>query len=84
MGKVAPTFESDQKIDGRLILRNNFRTLFQRHPEILTFGEDTGKIGGVNQAMEGMQDEFGEIRVFDTGIREASIIGQGIGLALRG
>ena len=84
VGKVAPTFESDQKIDGRLILRNNFRTLFQRHPEILTFGEDTGKIGGVNQAMEGMQEEFGEIRVFDTGIREASIIGQGIGLALRG
>ena len=84
VGKVAPTFDSDQKIDGRLILRNNFRTLFQRHPEILTFGEDTGKIGGVNQAMEGMQDEFGEIRVFDTGIREASIIGQGIGLALRG
>ena len=83
VGKVAPTFESDQKIDGRLILRNNFRTLFQRHPEILTFGEDTGKIGGVNQAMEGMQEEFGEIRVFDTGIREASIIGQGIGLALR-
>ena len=67
-----------------IILRNNFRTLFKRHPEILTFGEDTGKIGGVNQAMEGMQEEFGEIRVFDTGIREASIIGQGIGLALRG
>ncbi len=84
VGKVAPTFHSDQKIDGRLILRNNFKTLFNRHPEILTFGEDTGKIGGVNQAMEGMQDEFGEIRVFDTGIREASIIGQGIGLALRG
>ena len=83
-GKVAPTFNSEELIDGRLILRNNFRTLFKRHPEILTFGEDTGKIGGVNQAMEGMQEEFGEIRVFDTGIREASIIGQGIGLALRG
>ena len=83
-GKVPPTFDSEELIDGRLILRNNFRTLFKRHPEILTFGEDTGKIGGVNQAMEGMQEEFGEIRVFDTGIREASIIGQGIGLALRG
>ena len=83
-GKVAPTFNSEELIDGRLILRDNFRTLFKRHPEILTFGEDTGKIGGVNQAMEGMQEEFGEIRVFDTGIREASIIGQGIGLALRG
>ena len=83
-GKVPPTFDSEELIDGRLILRNNFRTLFKKHPEILTFGEDTGKIGGVNQAMEGMQEEFGEIRVFDTGIREASIIGQGIGLALRG
>ena len=67
-----------------LILRNNFRTLFQRHPEILTFGEDTGKIGGVNQGLEGLQDIFGESRVFDTGIREATIIGQGIGLSLRG
>ena len=79
-----PVFENDKLVDGRLILRNNFQTLFERHPEILTFGEDTGKIGGVNQAMEGMQEEFGELRVFDTGIREASIIGQGIGMALRG
>ncbi len=79
-----PVFENDKLVDGRLILRNNFQTLFKRHPEILTFGEDTGKIGGVNQAMEGMQEEFGELRVFDTGIREASIIGQGIGMALRG
>jgi pyruvate/2-oxoglutarate/acetoin dehydrogenase E1 component/TPP-dependent pyruvate/acetoin dehydrogenase alpha subunit len=78
------SYENDNLIDGRLILKNNFQTLFNRHPEILTFGEDTGKIGGVNQAMEGMQDEFGELRVFDTGIREASIIGQGIGMALRG
>ena len=51
---------------------------------MLTFGEDTGNIGGVNQVMEGLQEEFGEIRVFDTGIRESTIIGQGIGLALRG
>ena len=77
-------FKDDNLVDGRLILRNNFRTLFNKYPEILTFGEDTGKIGGVNQAMEGMQEEFGELRVFDTGIREASIIGQGIGMALRG
>jgi pyruvate/2-oxoglutarate/acetoin dehydrogenase E1 component/TPP-dependent pyruvate/acetoin dehydrogenase alpha subunit len=84
VGKNLPKYENDELIDGRLILRNNFKTLFDRHPEVLTFGEDTGKIGGVNQAMEGMQEEFGKLRVFDTGIREASIIGQGIGLSLRG
>jgi 2-oxoisovalerate dehydrogenase E1 component len=84
VGKISPIYKNEDNIDGRLILRNNFKTLFDRHPEILTFGEDTGKIGGVNQAMEGMQEEFGELRIFDTGIREASIIGQGIGLALRG
>jgi pyruvate/2-oxoglutarate/acetoin dehydrogenase E1 component/TPP-dependent pyruvate/acetoin dehydrogenase alpha subunit len=82
--EIKAQFQDDSLIDGRLILRNNFHKLFNRHPEILTFGEDTGKIGGVNQAMEGMQDEFGDLRVFDTGIREASIIGQGIGMALRG
>src|SRR5690606_17507950 len=53
-------------------------------PEVLTFGEDTGKIGGVNQSMEGMQEKFGELRVSDTGIRECTVIGQGIGLAMRG
>lgn len=81
--EVAPIF-SDEVVDGRLVLRENFKTLFERHPEILTFGEDTGKIGGVNQSMEGMQELFGELRVGDTGIREASILGQGIGLAMRG
>src|SRR5690554_7715430 len=58
--------------------------LFEKHPEIITFGEDTGKIGGVNQSMEGMQEKFGEIRVSDTGIRENTILGHGIGKALRG
>lgn len=76
--------DNSPSIDGRLILRDNFEVLFERHPEILTFGEDVGKIGGVNQSMEGMQDKFGEIRVSDTGIREATIIGQGIGMAMRG
>jgi pyruvate/2-oxoglutarate/acetoin dehydrogenase E1 component/TPP-dependent pyruvate/acetoin dehydrogenase alpha subunit len=80
-----PSYSDDSpSIDGRLILRDNFEVLFERHPEILTFGEDVGKIGGVNQSMEGMQDKFGEIRVSDTGIREATIIGQGIGMAMRG
>jgi pyruvate/2-oxoglutarate/acetoin dehydrogenase E1 component/TPP-dependent pyruvate/acetoin dehydrogenase alpha subunit len=81
--EVAPIF-SDELVDGRLVLRDNFKVLFERHPELLTFGEDTGKIGGVNQSMEGMQEQFGELRVSDTGIREASILGQGIGMAMRG
>ena len=75
---------SDKKVDGRIILKNNFQQLFNLYPELVTFGEDTGIIGGVNQVMEGMQEQFGELRVFDTGIREATIIGQGIGMAIRG
>ena len=75
---------SDKKVDGRIILKNNFNQLFNLYPELVTFGEDTGIIGGVNQVMEGMQEQFGELRVFDTGIREATIIGQGIGMAIRG
>lgn len=85
--EVAPVpaqYEEDREEDGRVILRDNFQALFQRHPELLTFGEDTGRIGGVNQAMEGMQEAFGVNRVFDVGIRECTIIGQGIGLAMRG
>lgn len=82
---VAPTYGDAERVeDGRLILRDNFMKLFEKHPEIITFGEDTGKIGGVNQSMEGMQEKFGEIRVSDTGIRENTILGQGIGMALRG
>ncbi|TXC81495.1 alpha-ketoacid dehydrogenase subunit alpha/beta [Luteibaculum oceani] len=81
--RVEPIF-GEEKVDGRVVLRKNFEALFSWHPEILTFGEDTGKIGGVNQSMEGMQEQFGEIRVSDTGIREATILGQGIGLAMRG
>lgn len=82
---IAPVYDSDAKMeDGRLILRENFEILFDKYPEILTFGEDTGGIGGVNQSMEGMQEKFGELRVSDTGIRENTIIGQGLGMALRG
>ncbi|HKK37895.1 MAG TPA: thiamine pyrophosphate-dependent enzyme, partial [Cryomorphaceae bacterium] len=84
IGESKPTYESDQMVDGRIVLRNNFEALFKKYPEILTFGEDVGKIGGVNQSMEGMQEKFGEIRVADTGIREATIIGQGIGMSMRG
>lgn len=82
---VAPTYANDAKMeDGRLILRDNYRELFKNNPEALIFGEDAGKIGGVNQTLEGLQTEFGELRIADTGIRECTIIGQGIGMAMRG
>ncbi len=79
-----PVEYGDEEVDGRIIIRDNFAALFEKEPLLLTFGEDTGKIGDVNQGMEGMQARFGEIRVSDTGIREATILGQGIGLAMRG
>lgn len=82
---VEPAYSNEsEQVDGRLILRENFRGLFDKYPELLTFGEDAGKIGGVNQSLEGLQEQFGELRVSDTGIREATILGQGIGMALRG
>jgi pyruvate/2-oxoglutarate/acetoin dehydrogenase E1 component/TPP-dependent pyruvate/acetoin dehydrogenase alpha subunit len=78
-------FGSEPKtVDGREVLRDNFDALLAKYPELIIFGEDSGKIGGVNQGLEGMQDKYGEHRVFDTGIRECTIIGQGIGMALRG
>ena len=85
INEVAPDFDENSKmVDGRIILRENFRGLFDKYPELLTFGEDAGKIGGVNQSLEGLQEQFGELRISDTGIREATILGQGIGMALRG
>src|SRR5690606_21115932 len=63
---------------------DNFDALLKKYPEVLIFGEDTGHIGDVNQGLEGLQLKYGEHRVTDTGIREATIIGQGIGMALRG
>jgi 2-oxoisovalerate dehydrogenase E1 component len=62
----------------------NFDHIFKSDPLTLIFGEDVGKIGGVNQTLEGLQVKYGEIRITDTGIREATIIGQGLGLAMRG
>ncbi|WP_264564267.1 thiamine pyrophosphate-dependent enzyme [Flavobacterium sp. N3904] len=70
--------------DGRMILRDNFDAIFTKYPEALIFGEDAGNIGDVNQGLEGMQEKYGELRVADVGIREATILGQGIGMALRG
>ena len=84
--EVLPEYADDAKeeTDGRMILRDNFDVLFTNHPEVLIFGEDAGSIGDVNQGLVGLQIKFGETRVADVGIREASIIGQGIGMALRG
>ena len=84
--EVLPEYEENAKedTDGRMILRDNFDMLFSNYPEVLIFGEDAGSIGDVNQGLVGLQEKFGETRVADVGIREASIIGQGIGMALRG
>ena len=83
--EIAPYFDNDSKlVDGRIVIRNNFERLFEKYDNLLIFGEDSGKIGDVNQGLEGLQEKFGEDRVGDRGIREASIVGEGIGLALRG
>lgn len=83
--EVKPTYSIDTKeVDARLILKENFDQLLQKNAECLIFGEDSGQIGGVNQGLEGMQEKYGELRVADAGIREATILGQGIGMAMRG
>ena len=84
--KIAPEYANDaqEDTDGRMILRDNFDAIFTKYPETLIFGEDAGAIGDVNQGLEGMQEKYGELRVADVGIREATILGQGIGMALRG
>lgn len=85
IAEVKPTYDDNAiKVDARTILRDNFNEIFKNHPETLIFGEDTGYIGGVNQGLEGLQEKFGEMRVSDTGIREMTIIGQGVGMAMRG
>jgi pyruvate/2-oxoglutarate/acetoin dehydrogenase E1 component/TPP-dependent pyruvate/acetoin dehydrogenase alpha subunit len=82
---VLPVYSANSpEVPGRQILRDNYDKLFTKYPLLVTFGEDTGKIGGVNQSLEGLQNKFGELRITDTGIREATILGQGIGLSLRG
>ncbi|MEO1023109.1 MAG: thiamine pyrophosphate-dependent enzyme [Bacteroidota bacterium] len=83
--EVKPAYsESSKMVDGRMVIRENFVKLFENHPSTLVFGEDSGKLGDVNKGLEGLQELFGEIRVSDAGIREATILGQGIGMALRG
>lgn len=83
--EVIPEYDDDAKqVDGRVVLRDNFDKIFETYPQTLVFGEDTGKLGDVNKGLEDMQDKYGDVRVRDTGIREATILGQGIGMALRG
>ncbi len=84
VSSVAVQYGADKMMDGREILRENFDAILKKYPEVMIFGEDSGKIGGVNQGLEGLQLKYGEHRVFDTGIREATIMGQAIGLAMRG
>ena len=82
---LSPTYSSEKNlVDARIIMRDNFDAILKKYPEVLIFGEDSGFIGDVNQGLEGLQEKFGELRVSDTGIREATILGQGIGMAMRG
>lgn len=83
--EVLPSYDgAAEEVDARLVLRDNFDAIFSKYPETLIFGEDSGNIGDVNQGLEGMQEKYGELRVADVGIREATILGQGIGMAMRG
>jgi pyruvate/2-oxoglutarate/acetoin dehydrogenase E1 component/TPP-dependent pyruvate/acetoin dehydrogenase alpha subunit len=82
---ILPEIREDSRVvTGREVLQANFDHIFATNPYVLIFGEDVGKIGGVNQSLEGLQAKYGDLRITDTGIREATIIGQGIGLAMRG
>ena len=85
ISEVKPIYnDNSEEVDGRIILRDNFDDILTNHPEVYIFGEDSGAIGDVNQGLEGLQDKFGVERVADAGIREATILGQGIGMSMRG
>jgi pyruvate/2-oxoglutarate/acetoin dehydrogenase E1 component/TPP-dependent pyruvate/acetoin dehydrogenase alpha subunit len=84
IAEVKPIYADDKLVDGREVVLACFDAALERDPRVLAFGEDVGTIGDVNQGFAGMQEKYGEIRVSDTGIRELSIIGQGIGAAMRG
>jgi pyruvate/2-oxoglutarate/acetoin dehydrogenase E1 component/TPP-dependent pyruvate/acetoin dehydrogenase alpha subunit len=82
---IVPEYnDNSEMVDARVIMRDNFDAIFEKYPEVLVFGEDAGAIGDVNQGLEGMQEKYGALRVADAGIREATILGQGIGMAMRG
>jgi pyruvate/2-oxoglutarate/acetoin dehydrogenase E1 component/TPP-dependent pyruvate/acetoin dehydrogenase alpha subunit len=76
--------DNSEEVNGAEIINSNFNVLFQKYPNLVTFGQDTGILGDVNQGMKGIQEKYGVHRVSDTGIRETTIIGQGVGLAMRG
>ncbi len=82
-GKPA-VYDEGPAINGYEVLNKYFDTLFAARPEVVAFGEDVGKIGDVNQGFAGIQEKYGEYRIFDTGIREWSILGQAIGMSMRG
>lgn len=85
ISEIKPVYsDSSKTLDGREIVQACFDAAFNNDNRIVSFGEDVGKIGDVNQGFAGMQEKYGELRVTDTGIRELSIIGQAIGLAMRG
>ncbi|WP_028979533.1 alpha-ketoacid dehydrogenase subunit alpha/beta [Sporocytophaga myxococcoides] len=83
--EIKPEYKEDSPfVDGREVLQANFEALLLKDPRIFAFGEDVGMIGDVNQGFAGLQEKFGTLRIMDTGIRETSIIGQGLGAAMRG
>lgn len=83
--EIKPIFDNEPLwVNGREIIKANFDVLLSKYPNLIAFGEDVGNIGGVNQTYEGLQEKYGKMRVADSGIRETAIIGQGIGLAMRG
>lgn len=85
VNEVLPKYTVDSPmVDGREIMQATFDKIFENNPQVFAIGEDVGKIGDVNQAFAGLQEKYGEIRITDTGIRETTILGQGIGAALRG
>jgi pyruvate/2-oxoglutarate/acetoin dehydrogenase E1 component/TPP-dependent pyruvate/acetoin dehydrogenase alpha subunit len=84
IGEIKAEYADEILVDGREVVLACFDAALERDPRVFAFGEDVGTIGDVNQGFAGMQEKYGELRVSDTGIRELSIIGQGIGTALRG
>lgn len=84
VSEVKPVYSDDLVLNGYEVLNRYFDALFASHPTVFAFGEDLGKIGDVNQGFAGLQQKHGVDRIFDTGIRELTIMGQGVGMALRG
>jgi len=85
IGGTAPVYDEKPEIlRGFEVLNRCFDAAFAKYPEVVAFGQDVGKLGDVNQGLSGLQEKHGDLRISDAGIREATIVGQGIGIALRG